>query len=88
MVGYGNFDLTIDTLEKAVSGKDFVAGGAFSAADLYVGSQLGFMLQFGLLEPRPAFSDYVARVTDRPAYHRAKKIDADLIAAMTPAQPS
>jgi len=88
MVGYGNFDLTIDTLEKAVSGMDFVAGGAFSAADLYVGSQLGFMLQFGLLEPRPAFSDYVSRVTDRPAYHRAKKIDADLIAAMTPAQPS
>lgn len=88
MIGYGNFDLTIDTLEKAVSGKDFVAGGAFSAADLYVGSQLGFMLQFGLLEPRPAFTDYVARVTDRPAYHRAKKIDADLIAAMTPAQPS
>ena len=88
MVGYGNFDLTIDTLEKAVSGKDHVAGEAFSAADLYVGSQLDFMLKFGLLEPRPAFSDYVARVTDRPAYHRAKKIDADLIAAMTPAQPS
>ena len=88
MVGYGNFDLTIDTLEKAVSGKDHVAGDAFSAADLYVGSQLDFMLKFGLLEPRPAFSDYVARVTDRPAYHRAKKIDADLIAAMTPAQPS
>jgi len=88
MVGYGNFDLTIDTLEKAVSGKDHDAGEAFSAADLYVGSQLGFMLQFGLLEPRPAFTDYVARVTDRPAYHRAKKIDADLIAAMTPAQPS
>jgi glutathione S-transferase len=46
------------------------------------------MLKFGLLEPRPAFTDYVARVTDRPAYHRAKKIDADLIATMAPAQPS
>jgi glutathione S-transferase len=85
MVGYGNFELTIDTLEKAVSGRDYVAGEAFSAADLYVGSQLGFMLQFGLLEPRGAFTDYVARVTDRPAYVRARKIDADLIAAMTPA---
>ena len=52
------------------------------------GRELGFMLQFGLLEPRPAFSDYVARVTDRPAYVRAKKIDADLIAAATPAQPA
>ncbi len=86
MFGYGNFDLTIDTLEKAVAGKEYIASDRFSAADLYVGSEIGFMLQFGLLEPRPAFSDYVARVTDRPAYTRARKIDADLIAAMTPPQ--
>jgi glutathione S-transferase len=85
MFGYGTFELAIDTLEKALTGKTFVASDRFSAADLYVGSQLGFMLQFGLLEPRPAFSDYVARVTDRPAYVRAKKIDADLIAEMTAA---
>ena len=88
MVGYGSFDLTIDTLEKAVTGRDYIASDRFSAADLYVGSELGFMLQFGILQPRPAFSDYVARVTDRPAYVRAKKIDADLIAAATPAQPA
>ena len=85
MFGYGTFELAIDTLEKALTGKTFVASDRFSAADLYVGSQLGFMLQFGLLEPRPVFSDYVARVTDRPAYARAKKIDADLIAEMTAA---
>jgi glutathione S-transferase len=85
MFGYGTFELAIDTLEKALTGKTFVASDRFSAADLYVGSQLGFMLQFGLLEPRPVFSDYVARVTDRPAYGRAKKIDADLIAEMTAA---
>ena len=68
-----------------MTGKDYIAGDRFSAADLYVGSQIGFMLQFGSLEARPAFRDYVARVTDRPAYARAKKIDADLIAAATPA---
>ncbi|MBA3730406.1 MAG: glutathione S-transferase family protein [Sphingomonas sp.] len=81
LFGYGTFELAIDTLEKAVAGKEFVASDRFSAADLYVGSQLGFLLQFGLLEPRPAFRDYVARVTDRPAYARARKIDADLVAA-------
>ena len=85
LFGYGTFELAVDALEKAVAGKDFIASDRFSAADLYVGSEIGFMLQFGLLEPRPAFSDYVARVTDRPAYARAKKIDADLIAAATPA---
>ena len=88
MFGYGTFDLTIDTLEKALSGKQFVAGDRFSAADLYVASEIGFMLQFGLLAPRPTFSDYVARMTGRPAYLRAKKIDGDLIAAMTPAPPA
>lgn len=81
LFGYGTFELAIDTLEKAVAGKEFVASDRFSAADLYVGSQLGFLLQFGLLEPRPAVRDYVARVTDRPAYARARKIDADLVAA-------
>ena len=88
MFGYGTFELAIDTLEQAVIGKEYVAGDRFTAADLYVGSQLGFMLQFGLLEARPAFSEYVARITDRPAYVRAKKIDADLIAASKPAQPA
>jgi glutathione S-transferase len=85
MFGYGTFELTINTLEKAVAGKQYIASDRFSAADLYVASEIGFMLQFGLLEPRPAFSDYVARMTDRPAYVRARKIDGDLIAAITPA---
>ncbi len=84
MLGYGTFETAIDTLEQALGGKTYIAGDRFSAADLYVGSQIGFMLMFGLLEPRAAFSDYVARVTDRPAYVRAKQIDADLIAAATP----
>jgi glutathione S-transferase len=85
MFGYGTFELTIDTLEKAVAGSQYIASDRFSGADLYVASEIGFMLQFGLLEPRPAFSDYVARATDRPAYVRARKIDGDLIAATTPA---
>jgi len=37
-------------------------------------------LQFNLLDPRPVFTDYAARMTDRDAYRRAKDIDARLIA--------
>ena len=44
--------------------------------------------QFNLLEPRPAFTDYVARMTDRAAYRRAKEIDAELIAEMSRRQPA
>ena len=38
------------------------------------------MLAFKLLEPRPAFTDYAARMTDRDAYRRAKDIDGKLAA--------
>ena len=80
MFGYGTYDTAIANLERALTGRDYIAAGRFTAADLFVGAMVGFMLQFNLLEPKPAFTDYAARVTDRPAYRRAKAIDAALIA--------
>jgi len=86
MFGYGNYDLAIDTLEKALTGKQYIAGDRFSAADLFVGANVNFMLQFNLLEPRRVFADYAARMTDREAYRRAKEIDGKLIAEAQAAQ--
>jgi glutathione S-transferase len=34
MAGWGSYDLAVDTLEKAVAGREFLAGDRFSAADL------------------------------------------------------
>jgi glutathione S-transferase len=82
MAGFGNYDLTMNTLEKALSGKTYIAGDRFTAADLFVGAMVGFMIQFNLLDPRPVFTDYVARVTNRDAYRRAQEIDGRLIAQM------
>jgi len=82
MFGYGSYEQTLDALEGAVSEVDYLAGGKFSAADVYVGSTLGFGLQFGTIEKRPAFEVYVNRLIERPAYKRAKEIDAKLIAEM------
>jgi glutathione S-transferase len=45
------------------------------------------MLSFNLLEPRPAFVDYARRMTDRPAYERAKQLDAQLLAEIQAQQP-
>lgn len=75
MAGYGNLGLVLSTLEAAVAKGPYIAGPAFTAADVYVGSQLGFGLQFGMIEKRPAFVDYVGRLTARPAAIRAKEID-------------
>jgi glutathione S-transferase len=82
MFGYGNYDLAIGTLEKALTGKTYIAGDRFTAADLFVGANVNFMLQFNLLDPRPVFTDYAARMTDRDAFRRARDIDGKLIAEM------
>ena len=88
MFGYGNYDLAITTLEKALTGREYLAADYFTAADLFVGANVNFMLAFNLLEPRPAFVDYARRMTDRPAYERAKEIDAKLAAEIqAKAQP-
>lgn len=80
MAGFGSYDAAMDTLEQALTGKTYIAGDRFTAADLYVGAMVNFMLAFKLLEPKPAFTDYAARMTDRDAYRRATEIDAKLIA--------
>jgi glutathione S-transferase len=79
-VGYGDLARTLDTLETALAGASWIAGDRFTAADVYVGSQIGFGLQFGTIDKRPAFADYVARATDRDAYRRAAEADDGAIA--------
>ena len=81
MVGYGNFAKMLNVLEAAVLSSDYLAGDSFTAADLCVGSQIGFGLMFKSIEPRPAFERYCARLNDRPAYKRASEIDTALIPA-------
>ncbi|MEQ8483316.1 MAG: glutathione S-transferase family protein [Pseudomonadales bacterium] len=73
--GYGSFDATVDALERAVSTSEYVAGESFSAADVYVGSQIGWGLEFETLPRRPAFERYWSRLAERPARQRAAAID-------------
>lgn len=79
--GWGDFGDVMDTLEKALTGREYLAGDSFTAADLYVGAHLGWGLQFGSIEDRQVFKDYAARMAARPAALRAVQIDDALIAA-------
>jgi glutathione S-transferase len=81
-IGYGNFADVMDTLEHAVSRRPYVAGDHFSAADVYVGSQVGWGLFADTIERRPTFQAYLGRLTERPAYQRAAQIDNDAAKAM------
>ncbi len=82
MAGYGTLADAINALEGAVSQGPYVTGDSFTAADVYVGSQIGWGLQFGTIEKRPAFAQYWERISKRPAALRAKEIDD----ALTPKQ--
>ncbi|MDE1158828.1 MAG: glutathione S-transferase family protein [Neorhizobium sp.] len=82
MIGYGSFKDVMDTLELALRSNSYIAGDTFSAADVYVGSQIGWGLQFGTIEKRPAFEQYFGRLALRDAYLRAGKLDDDAVAAM------
>jgi glutathione S-transferase len=86
MMGYGRFETVVDVLEQAVSGAQYMVGDRFTAADVYVGSGLGFGMQFGMIEKRPAFEQYWQRLSARPAALRAKQID-DALAAQQPPAP-
>jgi len=81
-VGYGSFGDVMDTLEKAVTDNPYIAGDRFTAADVYVGSHIGWGLNFGSLEQRPAFADYLGRVANRDAYRRANALDDEAMQDM------
>ena len=82
MAGYGSYEHAIAALDGALSGKEYICGDRFTAADIYVGSQVDWGVQFGTLPSNPAFVDYAERLRERPAYKEAKAIDGALIAEM------
>jgi glutathione S-transferase len=79
MAGYGNFTTVLNALEGALARGPYLVGESFTAADLYIGANLGFGLQFGMIDKRPAFVSYVSRLSSRPAAVRAKEIDDALM---------
>jgi glutathione S-transferase len=88
MAGYGTIEATIDALETGVrSASLYLCGEQFTAADVYVGASIGWGMEFGIIEQRPAFTDYVGLLKDRAAYKRAMDIDDALVPEQKAQQP-
>ncbi len=85
MAGYGNYDLAVQTLADHLAGRAHVCGDRFTAADVYVGSQVMWGTQFGTLPKLDSFVAYGERLSAREAYKRGKAEDMRLIAEMQPA---
>ena len=80
MVGYGSQERTLAALEGQLKRSEYIAGDRFTAADVYVGSHIGFGMRFGAIDQRPAFERYWGLVGARPAAVRAQEIDGKLVA--------
>ena len=81
-LGYGCYEDAVATLAKAITPGPYILGAQFSAADVYIGSQIAFGMMVKALEPLPAFQEYVNRLQQRPAYRRFTEQGERIAAAM------
>ena len=70
MAGFGSYSRVMDTMDAMLSSRDYVCGDRFTMADVYVGSQFDWGLNFGTVEPRDSFRAYQARLQAREAYRQ------------------
>lgn len=80
MVGYGSLQSVCDTLVAQLEKTPYLCGETFSAADVYVGSQIGYGMRFNTIEARPVFNEYWGRLTGRAALQRATALNDALLA--------
>ena len=80
MLGYGDFDTTMNVVAKAVAKGPWLMGDQFTAADVVIGSNIRWGTMFKLIPERREFTDYGARIAARPAVQRAEAKDKELSA--------
>ena len=73
-------DNRLDQVEAVLSSRDWLVADRFTAADLLMADVLR-LPAIRDQSPRPATDDYVARVTDRPAFRKAQADQLDHFAA-------
>jgi len=69
--GRTKFAAVAEVIADGIAGRPFLLGEQFSAADVMIASTLAWSQFLGLLAGQPALTDYVQRLTSRPAYQRA-----------------
>ena len=79
MAGYGDLARVLSVLDGALTDRDYIVGDRFSAADLYIGSHLGWGMQFGTIKKSPTFERYHKNLGARDAARRANDIDNALM---------
>jgi len=72
-IGWGSIDDVIAAVESGLRPGPWLLGERFSAADVYVGAELGWAAQGGVrqVQESKAIGEYIARCRERPAFSRA-----------------
>jgi glutathione S-transferase len=78
MLGYGDFDTTMDVIAAAVAQGPWLMGEQFTAADVVIGANIRWGMMFKMVPERQTFLDYAARIAARPAAQRAEAKDKAL----------
>jgi glutathione S-transferase len=74
--GWGSFDLMLTTLRNGLSGREWIVGSQFTAADVMLAQAAYFLQQFKLVGDDPVIGPYVERCQARAAFKRAQAFDA------------
>jgi glutathione S-transferase len=81
MLGYGDFDTTMNTVAAAVEKGPWILGEQFTAADVTIGATIRWGMIFKMIPERSEFTAYAARIAARPAAQRAEAKDKEFAAA-------
>lgn len=72
---FGSFEDMVANVERRLQQSQFIAGDRFTAADVAMAGNINYVMSQKWLPEKPAFVDYVARTTQRPASMRAQEKD-------------
>jgi glutathione S-transferase len=80
MVPYGDYDTMLKTVTDQLAKGPYMLGDRMTAADVLWGTALTWTVMFKLVPELPVITDYVKRMTGRPAFEKVKAADAKLAA--------
>ncbi len=81
--GYGSLETVVATLTDHLAKNDYIADGRFTAADVYLGSQVGWGLAFKSIPANDTLAAYWARLEPRAARKAAATKDDALMPTRT-----
>jgi len=74
-LGWGSFEAMLAVITEALTGREWLLGSRFSAADLYIGSTLRYGALFGIIPKDGPVGAYIDRFAALPAVARASAIE-------------